>query len=92
MFGLARLAGRSALLLGSAGRMLEAWSPPRSTLGEVGGFFHGFSLISGLAGLARFGLVSLLCWNGGLFQRTPTRSTRRRGRRIFHEETVPKMA
>ena len=43
--GLARLAGRSALLLGFAsfqqfvGRRLEPCSPTRSTLGEVGGFF-----------------------------------------------------
>ena len=35
--GLARLAGRSALLLGFVARRLEPWSPTRSTLGEVGG-------------------------------------------------------
>ena len=35
--GLARLAGRSALLLSFVARRLEACSPTRSTLGEVGG-------------------------------------------------------
>ena len=35
--GLARIAGRSALLLGFVGSRLEAWSPTRSTPGWVGG-------------------------------------------------------
>ena len=36
--GLARLAGKSVWLLGFVGKRLEPCSPPRLSLGEVGGF------------------------------------------------------
>ena len=36
--GLAGLAGRSVWIPGFGGRRLGPWSPPRTTLGDVGGF------------------------------------------------------